>query len=285
MAAAYVSVARELSFRTLGQHVSIRCDDVEAAELLAFCFSAIRDSGGGGETGSTPVLTYLVRRIPSERIQLICPAERSVECEGWDDVLYALEHDLTVSLQRKRPELLFIHAAALERSGRAYLLAGASGDGKSTTAWGLLHRGFNYLSDELSPIDVSTLRVHPYPRALSLKRLPPTSHPLPAAGVRHLKDTVRIGAETIPVSGMRLCPIDSIVFVRHDRLRASPTLRRLSSAEAGARLYTASLNALAHPDQGLDVALRTASRMRCFELEAADLTRTCDLFCEQVPVR
>jgi hypothetical protein len=132
---------------------------------------------------------------------------------------------------------------------------------------------------------VSTLRVHPYPRALSLKRLPPTSHPLPAAGVRHLKDTVRIGAEAIPVSGMRLCPIDSIVFVRHDRLRASPTLRRLSSAEAGARLYTASLIALDHPDVGVDVALRTGSRMRCFELEAADLTRTCDLFCEQVPVR
>ena len=51
------------------------------------------------------------------------------------------------------------------------LLAGASGNGKSTTAWALLHRGFQYLSDELAPLDLSAMTVHAFPHALCLKHV------------------------------------------------------------------------------------------------------------------
>ena len=36
------------------------------------------------------------------------------------------------------------------------------------------------LSDELGPVDLKTLRIHPFTRALMLKTNPPASYPLPA---------------------------------------------------------------------------------------------------------
>jgi hypothetical protein len=272
-----------LTFQALGQPVSIDCDDEALAELLAFNFALMRVVDRKVDDTLASPLTYQIRRSSRGRLRMRCPDQRSVDCEGLADALYALEHDLTVALQRRRPELFFVHAAALEHAGQAYLLAGESGNGKSTTAWGLLSRGFKYLSDELSPIDADTLCVHAYPRALSLKSLPPASHPLPASGVRHLDDTLHIGAEGISaVSNFAVCPVSSVFFVRYEPQRAVPALRRASSAEAGARLYAMTLNALAHANQGLDVALRLASRMDCFVLESADLSTTCDLLCEQI---
>ncbi len=276
-------VPHDLRFRTLGHSFSIRCDDVEAADLLAFRFAAMRIDRRDAESELVRPLIYEVGGRGGERFALVCPGNRLVECEGVGAVVHELEHDLTIALQRARPDLFFVHAAALEHAGRAYLLAGDSGNGKSTTAWGLLNRGFNYLSDELSPIDVATLCVHAYPRALSLKAPPPASQPLPPAGVRHLESTLQIGAGGIPtMSGLSVCPIESIVFVRYEPQRAAPALRKVSAAEAGARLYAMTLNALAHVDQGFGVALQIASHLRCYVLESADLADTCDLFHEQV---
>src|SRR5262249_34553065 len=151
--------------------------------------------------------------------------------------------------------------------GRGYLLAGHSGSGKSTTAWGLLHGGLAYLSDELAPIDPASLQVHAYPHALCMKRAPPPAFPLPPAGVQHLGRTLHVPVAHLPGGpGPARCAVEAIVLVRHDRTRAAPTLRRLGPAEAGARLYTTALNALAHPDDGLDVVLGIASRVRCYEL-------------------
>ncbi len=238
------------------------------------------DGRDGGEA-----LVYRIGGAPpgSSSLTLSCRQEQDVEFQDLGHLLYALEHDLTVALQRRRPDLLFLHAAALERGGRAYLLAGDSGDGKSTTARGLVHRGFSYLSDELSPIDTAAMRVHAYPRALCLKSEPPLTHPLPSSGVRHLGRTLHVATASMPAPvGPAVCPIEALVFVRHDRSLPSPTLRRLSSAEAGARLYTAALNALAHTGHGFDAVLRVASSTRCYALETAELTETCDLFCASV---
>src|SRR4029077_2015937 len=95
------------------------------------------------------------------------------------DFLYMFEKDITIETQKLRSDLYFIHAAVLELDGRALALAAPSGYGKSTTAWGLLHHGFKYLSDELAPVDLTTMRVRPFPRALCLKAGPPNNYPLP----------------------------------------------------------------------------------------------------------
>ena len=67
-------------------------------------------------------------------------------------------------------QYLIVHAAVLERGGRALLLPAPSGSGKSTLCAGLVFGGgWRLLSDELALIDPSSGHVVPLPRPVSLK--------------------------------------------------------------------------------------------------------------------
>jgi HprK-related kinase A len=64
---------------------------------------------------------------------------------------------------------LTLHAAVLERHGRALVLPAPSGSGKSTLCAALALRGWRLLSDELALIDPDTGLIQPLPRPVSLK--------------------------------------------------------------------------------------------------------------------
>lgn len=49
---------------------------------------------------------------------------------------------------------LAIHSTALEMNGKAVLISGASGAGKSTTALELIKRGYRYLADDIAMVNV-----------------------------------------------------------------------------------------------------------------------------------
>lgn len=61
------------------------------------------------------------------------------------------------------------HAAVVEKSGRALILPGTPGSGKSTLCAALIQRGWRLLSDELTLTDPDTGMVIPLPRPVSLK--------------------------------------------------------------------------------------------------------------------
>ena len=160
--------------------------------------------------------------------------------------------------------------------GRASLFVAESGRGKSTMTWAMLHHGFEYLSDELAPIALDELKVHPYPHALCLKRLPP-SYPLPASTMQ-LARTFHVPVQGLPAPMVSdPCPFDAILLLRYDPAAAKPALRRLTAGEAAARLFVNALNALAHSNGGLDAVLRIASHARCYALTTAGLPETCEL--------
>jgi hypothetical protein len=108
---------------------------------------------------------------------------------GCRRLLFHLDKDLTIALQLQRADLFFLHAAVVALDDRAVVLSAPSGTGKSTLALALLENGFDYLSDELAPIDVQRLTVHPFPHALCLKSPPPAPYCLPTGalgiGVRY----------------------------------------------------------------------------------------------------
>lgn len=64
---------------------------------------------------------------------------------------------------------LTLHAAVLERNGRALLLPAPSGSGKSTLCAALLFSGWRLLSDELALIEPDSGELLPLPRPVSLK--------------------------------------------------------------------------------------------------------------------
>ncbi len=194
-----------------------------------------------------------------------------------DDALFLLEKDITVELQRRRTDLLFLHSAAIEWRGKVCLLAAEAGGGKSTTSWALLHHGFRYLSDELSPIDLNSMEVAPYPHALCLKRRPASPYLLPQQAI-DLGRTIHVPVPCLPsavITAPR--PLGAVMLIRYSPEHSAPDLRRISAAEASARLYVTALNALSHPNRGLDAVVRIAERVPCFALDSADLPVTCAL--------
>ncbi len=66
-------------------------------------------------------------------------------------------------------QYLTLHAAVLERNGRALILPAPSGSGKSTLCAGLLFGGWRLLSDELTLICPHQGDIVPVPRPVSLK--------------------------------------------------------------------------------------------------------------------
>ncbi len=265
---------QSLRFLILGQHVRVECCDAELRRGLIVNFGAMAAANDRTppdldyriSSGTTPGAFSLIR-------------EGQTACEGSNpgDLLFLLEKDVTVELQKRRSDLFFLHAAAIAWRGWACLLAAESGSGKSTTTWGLLHHGFHYLSDELSPIDLHSMRVFPYPHALCLKQPPAAAYRLPA-GALDLGGTISIPARTLPsatVSGPR--PLGAVFLVTHRPDLSAPNMRVVAPAEASARLYVTALNALAHPNRGLDAVIRISEAVPCFAVSSAELSATCAL--------
>lgn len=268
-----------MCLRAVGVPIEIRCDDTALAAILRANFAALRDDNA---LAATDRLRYRwVRAHPSAQgNRIVRRGKPAMPAADAGEGLYLLEKDLTVALQRRRSDLLFLHGAAIARAGRAMILAGDSGAGKSTTAWALVSRGWEYLSDELAPVDLGSLVVAPYPHALCLKRRPPSGPPLPQ-GTLDLGRTLHVPADRLgALHSPPPRPLEAIVFVGHDAGARAPRIWQIGRAEAAARLYTVALNALAHRGRGLDATLDLAARVPCFRLEAGELGRTADLLVE-----
>lgn len=64
---------------------------------------------------------------------------------------------------------LVIHAAVVERGGRAVVMPAPPGSGKSTLCAGLVSRGWRLLSDELCLLETASGLIHPLARPVNLK--------------------------------------------------------------------------------------------------------------------
>jgi hypothetical protein len=258
----------------LGQSLRIEYDN---PAVLGACLKANFGAMQLESLPATPDFAYAIRTI--DRSFLVVRTDSAVQAmaTGLDDLVYYLEKDITIEIQRRRPDLLFLHGAAVEWRGAAVVLAADSGSGKSTTTWALLHHGFRYLSDELAVIDPDTLRVFAYPHAVCLKQPPPPPYGLPAATLRLGRTThVPVTALPAPLADDPL-PLGAVFLIRHDPDLITPRLRRLGAAEASARIYVNALNALAHADRGLDAALQIAGHVPCFALSTGELGETCEI--------
>ena len=63
----------------------------------------------------------------------------------------------------QHPDMLWLHAGAAASSGKAVILCGAWGRGKSTMVSFLCEKGWTYLSDDIVPIDMRTGKLVPFP--------------------------------------------------------------------------------------------------------------------------
>lgn len=266
----FPTVVNDRFYRILGVLICVQCDDFSVAESVRIHWGQLESDRG------SPDLTYSLTRHSDQCSINVQRDGVLLETVDADDCLYALETDATIEIQHRRNDLFFLHAAAAELGGRANLLVAESGGGKSTTLWGLLHHRWNYMSDELAPIDLESMQVFAYPRALSVKQRPPI-YRLPE-GTLSTNHSFHIAVDALPaVSPCDPCPLQAVYFIKYRPASGLPVIRQVSQAESGARLYANSLNQLAHANSGLDAAVRIATSVDSFELQTDDLAAACAL--------
>jgi hypothetical protein len=101
--------------------------------------------------------------------------------------------DVEVALSRAVDGRILVHAGAVGWRGRAVLVPGRSGSGKSELVAALVRAGAVYLSDEFAVLDREG-KVHPYRRPVALRR--------PSGTSRVAVETNACAMEPLPVGGI-----------------------------------------------------------------------------------
>jgi HprK-related kinase A len=180
--------------------------------------------------------------------------------------LLAAEMGMNLQMALGQRRFLLLHAATVERDGKAALLTGHSGAGKSTLAALLGERGWRFMGDEFALLDPETGRFHAFPRPVSLKnealalfggvdaaRLGPAMEGTPKGTIRHLKPP----ADSIARMDESAEPA-LILFPRFGAGLEAET-RAVGPAEVFVRLTQASTNYVALGERGFDALARLVS--------------------------
>jgi hypothetical protein len=144
-----------------------------------------------------------------------------------------------------------LHAGAIRWNGKAVLVAGPSGSGKSSMIAWLMDRGFEYLTDEVAVLDSAGMLCG-MPRALVVK--PGAAEKIACLPAFEGAPSVQSGSHTIlrPANtafGTGESPCGLIVFPTFDS-SATVSVTPLDAAQTAMKLVECNLNARNLPDGG-----------------------------------
>ena len=230
----------------------------------------------------TPVLHYRLSGDIDTGFIVNREGAESMKADSRYELLYVFEKDMTVELELQRKDLFFVHGAAITLDNKAILISAPSGSGKSTTTWALLHHGFDYMSDELAPIELESLNVQPFPHALNQKKPPPAPYLLPE-NVLETECTLHIPVEALPCKvRQEPAPLVAMFYVKYNPDAVEPSISPLSISEGCMNLFANGLNQLQHKNKGLAAATDIAQRVPAFKVETAGLEQSAKMLREFV---
>lgn len=109
------------------------------------------------------------RRWYRPQVQFSVDGVRPFNAMPLDQAMPMFEWGLNWCIANHPMPFLILHAAVVEKQGRAIIMPGVPGAGKSTLTAGLVSRGWRLLSDELAIISIADGLLHGLARPLSLK--------------------------------------------------------------------------------------------------------------------
>jgi len=217
--------AAGLAFEAFGVRVGIRTNHERALMMVLPLLPP------GWKPARTPQVEYLYSLILGDerggrrirRYHLVYSGVTRL-ARTWDlqEALRLFELDLHFYIAEAARAFIFVHAGVVGWRGRALLLPGGRGTGKSRLVAALLRAGASYLSDRFAVLD-SRGRVHPYPVPLEL------------ASAAAEKPTKYLAEDLGGKTARRALPVGLILFT-HYRAGARWRPRELSPGEASLEL-------------------------------------------------
>jgi hypothetical protein len=176
-------------YLVLGIPVAITSDEPDALLRVGETYAAFRSAPAiGGE----PIALRLLR-APNEPAFIVSDAAGSRRWPSYTDALLDLFDRLVHALLARlfAQGIYVIHAGAVVFHGGALILAGRSGQGKTTLTLGLLRRGLGLLSDEFAVVKPVERRLLPYHRSLHVR--PGTPELIPELRFLHQRPRHELG--------------------------------------------------------------------------------------------
>lgn len=227
-----------------------------------------------------------LRRWLRSQVEFLVEGESPFEPLPRDQAPALLEWGLNWTIASSCHQWLTIHAACLERGGRAVILPAPPGSGKSTLCAALALRGWRLLSDELTLLDPVDGRVWGLARPINLKN---ASIDL----IRSFEPSAEWGPTTFDTRKGRvthLCPpTDSvarmsdpatpawIVFPRYSA-GAEPLLQPRGKAGTFAHFATNAFNYSILGELGFDAVGQLLDRCECFDFTYSRLDDALEVF-------
>jgi hypothetical protein len=183
-------------YLVLGVPIAVGADDPQALELVDETYAGFRQDIGAPE----PAFTAELSQIDAGTSRDSGPAVLVYDSQGYRrewpdaqaavvDLLDRIVHGVLAELHKR--DIYAIHAGATVYSGAALIVAGRSGQGKTTLTLGLLQRGLGLLSDEFAVIDPATQQIMPYRRSVHVR--PGTPELIPELGYLSQRPKRRLG--------------------------------------------------------------------------------------------
>jgi DNA polymerase III delta prime subunit len=156
-------------YRILDTSLCLASDSEQLLELFDRDYASFRTAAAGGEADLSIRARFNGPGGPGLAFRRAAGAGGQVGEQSLDGHPTPVHHAwqwVTQTLFDSLQGYLLLHAAVVVRNGRAVILAGPPGTGKTTLALALAGRGFTLFSDEICPIHRRSGRVHPFPRSL-----------------------------------------------------------------------------------------------------------------------
>lgn len=182
-------------------------------------------------------------------------------------------------------QFLILHAAVVEKYGKALVMPALSGSGKSTLTAALVSKGWRLLSDELALLCVDSGQVFPFTKPISLKN----------ASIDVIKDywlDARFGkscTDTVKGTVSHLCPPDASVVRTNDsatvaafifpkfRSGAAPSLSSRAKSSAYMTIVENAFNYYLLGERGFECVSYVLNHSEAFDLSFGDLDDAIEL--------
>jgi len=258
------------SFTCLGFAFQLSADDPDLREVFDHAYSACASD-------DVPVTNLRVEGTVErgeDRLSLYIDDLPVLESATRASVLDRVVWEVNQGVIRTRPQVLLLHAAAVELDGRAIVISAPSGSGKSTLAAALVRAGLRYLTDEAVAFNPESGSVEPYPKPIALRQdvwsLFPELGPMPSTASGFVS-TVRyvVPAE---LGGTLGDPSTPEMVILPCRVPArSARMYPLSRAEAAMSLAEQAFSFLDSGAEALRVLARMLQGCDCYRLEYDDV--------------
>jgi HprK-related kinase A len=197
--------------------------------------------------------------------------------------LLAAEMGMNLQLALGERRFLLLHAASVEKDGRALILTGESGSGKSTLSALLGANGWRFMGDEFVLIDPESGELRAFPRPVSLKnasisvmeaalpddRFGPRLKGTPKGDIRHLRpDTTALAAMDRPATPR---------LILFPRFGYETAVRDVPPGEAFVRLTQASTNYTAMGERGFAALSKLVTTVPAKAIDYPDTATALDL--------